>query len=193
VEKVACIWHRITQDAQKEISKLGIDLSSSTLEGQDCSCQTQGPIATHNSATRQEKSKAKRQRRQPALTNLPTIAGGLPRSETCHLQRLQSQKERSDPIGASRTPPGPHREIRRPPPPPPPAGKIADRNSRKGKQAGKQEANEEKNSNCSRSFPAPEARTGEAKEHPEAAMATPKPDEIGSKWQQSQATPALPN
>jgi len=96
VEKVACIWHRITQDAQKEISKLGIDLSSSTLEGQDCSCQTQGPIATHNSATRQEKSKAKRQRRQPALTNLPTIAGGLPRSETCHLQRLQSQKERSD-------------------------------------------------------------------------------------------------
>jgi len=101
--------------------------------------------------------------------------------------------KKSDPIGASRTPPGPHREIRRPPPPPPPAGKIADRNSRKGKQAGKQEANEEKKSNCSRSFPAPEARTGEAKEHPEAAMATPKPDEIGSKWQQSQATPALPN
>jgi len=64
----------------------------------------------------------------------------------------------------------------------------------KREQAGEQEASEEKKSNRSSSFPAPEARTEEGKEHPpQAAMATPKPDQIRSKWQQPQATPALPN
>jgi len=76
---------------------------------------------------------------------------------------------------------------------PPPDGRSRSE-QQKREQTGKQEANEEKKSNRSSSFPAPEARTEEGKEHPpQAAMATPKPDQIRSKWQQPQATPALPN
>ena len=109
MEKIACIWHRITQDAQKEISKLGIDLSSSTLEGQDCSCQTQGRIATHNSATRQEKNQSQktkmtaRAHQPPHDRWRPTPIGDMPsaapakskraiRSERAEHHRVRTEK-----------------------------------------------------------------------------------------------------
>lgn len=91
-----------------------------------------------------KKSKAKRQRRQPGLTNLPTTVSSPPlptlSGDMASAAPAKSKRSESDPIGAR------HRKRKL---------KVADRSKhrkRKRKQAGKHEANEERRSTPPGSF-----------------------------------------
>lgn len=104
----------------------------------------------------QKKSKAKRQRRQPGLTNLPTTVSSPPlptlSGDMASAAPAKSKRSESDPIGAR------HRKRKL---------KVADRSKhrkRKRKQAGKHEANEERRSTPPGSFRLHQhaARIGEA-------------------------------